>query len=463
MERTVARVPQAEMDRQRGFMDRVAAMGGGRYEIVTYGCQMNARDSETLAGLLQQMGYEPARSREEATLILFNTCCVRDNAERRVFGNVGHLRARKREDPRLVVGVCGCMMQQDGAAERLLASAPFVDIVFGTGSLHRLPELLCQYLEEGRRQVLVETDARAPIAEGLPAVRQSGVQAFVNIMFGCDNFCSYCIVPYVRGRERSREPRDILHEAEQLAKAGVKEITLLGQNVNSYRASDGTGFPQLLRLLDGVVPRIRFMTSHPKDLSDELISAMAELPSVCKQLHLPVQSGSDAVLERMNRRYTAEKYLALVEKLREAMPGIGLSTDIIVGFPGETEQDFEATMELDRLARYDSAYTFLYSKRRGTRAAEMPDQVPEEIMKERIYRLIAQQEKITAEKLAAFVGTEQQVLVEGASTRDKKAWMGRTDSGIAVNLTGKDIRPGDMLQVKIESAGANTLRGRREE
>lgn len=454
-----ALVPQEEKDRQQGFMDEVASLGGGKYEIVTYGCQMNVRDSQTLAGLLEGMGYRPAARREEADLILFNTCCVRDNAERRVFGNVGHLQAQKKANPRLVVGVCGCMMQQEGVPEKLLKSSPFVDLVFGTGNLYKLPELLLSVLKERRRRVLVDQNPMAPIAEGLPASRHGGVQAFVNIMFGCDNFCSYCIVPYVRGRERSRAPEQILAEAEDLARQGVQEITLLGQNVNSYRWSDGTDFPTLLRRLDGVVPRLRFMTSHPKDLSDALIETMASGRSICKQLHLPVQSGSNAILQSMNRRYTAERYLELVRKLRAAMPDIGLSTDIIVGFPGETDADFEATMELNRLVRFDSAYTFLYSKRQGTKAAAMENQVPEETMKERIYRLIAQQEAITQEKLRSMIGHELEVLVEGPSTRDENAYMGRTDAGITVNIEAQGLHPGDFALVSIASAGMNTLRG----
>ena len=454
-----ALVPQEEKDRQQGFMDEVASLGGGKYEIVTYGCQMNVRDSQTLAGLLEGMGYRPAARREEADLILFNTCCVRDNAERRVFGNVGHLQAQKKANPRLVVGVCGCMMQQEGVPEKLLKSSPFVDLVFGTGNLYKLPELLLSVLKERRRRVLVDQNPMAPIAEGLPASRHGGVQAFVNIMFGCDNFCSYCIVPYVRGRERSRAPEQILAEAKDLARQGVQEITLLGQNVNSYRWSDGTDFPTLLRRLDGVVPRLRFMTSHPKDLSDALIETMASGRSICKQLHLPVQSGSNAILQSMNRRYTAERYLELVRKLRAAMPDIGLSTDIIVGFPGETDADFEATMELNRLVRFDSAYTFLYSKRQGTKAAAMENQVPEETMKERIYRLIAQQEAITQEKLRSMIGHELEVLVEGTSTRDENAYMGRTDAGITVNIEAQGLHPGDFALVSIASAGMNTLRG----
>lgn len=454
-----ALVPQEEKDRQQGFMDEVASLGGGKYEIVTYGCQMNVRDSQTLAGLLEGMGYRPAARREEADLILFNTCCVRDNAERRVFGNVGHLQAQKKANPRLVVGVCGCMMQQEGVPEKLLKSSPFVDLVFGTGNLYKLPELLLSVLKERRRRVLVDQNPMAPIAEGLPASRHGGVQAFVNIMFGCDNFCSYCIVPYVRGRERSRAPEQILAEAEDLARQGVQEITLLGQNVNSYRWSDGTDFPTLLRRLDGVVPRLRFMTSHPKDLSDALIETMASGRSICKQLHLPVQSGSNAILQSMNRRYTAERYLELVRKLRSAMPDIGLSTDIIVGFPGETDADFEATMELNRLVRFDSAYTFLYSKRQGTKAAAMENQVPEETMKERIYRLIAQQEAITQEKLRSMIDRELEVLVEGPSTRDENAYMGRTDAGITVNIEAQGLHPGDFALVSIASAGMNTLRG----
>lgn len=454
-----ALVSQEEMGRQRGFMDEVAGFGGGKYEIVTYGCQMNARDSQTLAGLLEGMGYTPAKEREETDIILFNTCCVRDNAERRVFGNVAHLQERKRANPRLVIGVCGCMMQQDGAAEKLLKSCPFVDLVFGTGTLHRLPELLLSVLKEKKRTILIDSDPCAPVAEGLPASRTGSVQAFVNIMFGCNNFCSYCIVPYVRGRERSRAPEAILREMRELADAGVKEIMLLGQNVNSYRADDGTGFAQLLQRADGIVPRIRFMTSHPKDLSDELIRAMASSSSVCRQIHLPVQSGSDGILEQMNRRYTSAHYLQLVDKLRQAMPDIGLSTDIIVGFPGEAEEDFEKTMQLVRSVRYDSAFTFIYSRREGTKAAAMENQVKEEIKKQRIYRLIELQESITAQRLNDRIGRNEKLLIENVSARDKNAYMGRTDSGITVNVEGASLKLGDFVDVRIVSAGTNTLRG----
>ena len=459
-QKKAALVSEAEMEKQRGLMDEVAGFGGGKYEIVTYGCQMNARDSQTLAGLLENMGYAPAQSREEADLILFNTCCVRDNAERRVFGNVGHLQALKRAKPRLVVGVCGCMMQQDGAAQKLLKSSPFVDLIFGTGNLHRLPEMLLRVLRAGERVVQIDADPYAPIAEDLPASRGGSAQAFVNIMFGCNNFCTYCIVPYVRGRERSRAMDSIVREVDELAAQGVKEITLLGQNVNSYRAEDGSGLADLLRRLDGHVPRIRFMTSHPKDLSDDLIEAMASSRSVCHQLHLPVQSGSDTILQAMNRCYTAAHYLGLVQKLRAAMPDIGLSTDIIVGFPGETEADFLATMELDKAVRFDSAYTFIYSKRQGTRAAQMENQVEEEIKKERIYRLIAQQEQITSELLQKRIGSRERILIEGISARDENACMGRTDAGITVNVEDKRLETGRFADVLILSAGANTLRGR---
>ncbi|MDR3085070.1 MAG: tRNA (N6-isopentenyl adenosine(37)-C2)-methylthiotransferase MiaB [Christensenellaceae bacterium] len=452
------RLPEAEIERQRGIMDQIAANGVGKYWINTYGCQMNVRDSQTLAGMLEGMGYEKAAEQRQADLILFNTCCVRENAERRVFGNVGHLQALKKERPNLIVGVCGCMMQQDGSAERLLSSAPFVSLVFGTHNLYRFPELL-QGALKGERLVAIEGDPQGVIAEGLPAQREGNSRAFVNIMFGCNNFCSYCIVPFVRGRERSRAMGDILREIEGLSAQGIKEVTLLGQNVNSYAPEGGGSFPKLLKSLEGLVPRLRFMTSHPKDLSDELIEAMASSKTVCPQLHLPVQAGSNAILQAMNRGYTREKYLGLVEKLRDAMPEIGLSTDFIAGFPGETESDFAQTLDLCAKSRFDSAFTFIYSRRSGTKAAKMEGQIPSEIQHERLSRLIALQEGITAEKLRAMEGKEYELLIEEPSRRSKQDFMGRTGSGIAVNLHGEGLRPGDFARAKMVASGANTLRG----
>ena len=432
---------------------------GKRYHIVTYGCQMNAHDSETIAGMLEQMGMTEAAAREDADFVLYNTCCVRENAERRALGNVGWLKELKKVKPELIVGVCGCMVQQDGMAQKLIKRYPFVDIAFGT---HNLPELPGRFkkLLDSRERVVSVLDTDGMIAEGLPVKRAGGLMAYVTIMYGCDNFCSYCIVPYVRGRERSRLPEDILREVEQLKTEGVKEIMLLGQNVNSY-AGGGIDFAELLRRVDDIgIERVRFMTSHPKDLSDRLIDVMANSKHICHQLHLPVQHGSNRVLSAMNRCYTREHYLGVVKRLRDAMPDIGLTTDLIVGFPGETEEDFNQTIDLVRQVRYDSAYTFIYSPRQGTVAAEMPNQVDEETAKRRIHELIAVQEQITAETYAAQVGHVENVLCEGVSARSERQITGRTQRGITVNFDGSADMVGSVVPVMITGAGHNTLKGK---
>ena len=452
-------VSQEEMDKQRQCAARVREGFPGRtYKIVTYGCQMNAHDSENLAGMLEEMGFAPAADEGEADLILFNTCCIRDNAERRLLGNVSALAQRKREKPDLLVGVCGCMMQQEGGAQRLLDLCPFVDLVFGTHNLYRLPELLLRAL---RGQPVRETDGdeRGCIPEGLPVRRTSAIQGALTIMYGCNNFCTYCVVPYVRGRERSRSVADVVREAESMAASGIQEILLLGQNVNSY--AGGATFPELLRALDGVVPRIRFMTSHPKDLSDALIEEMARSRSVCPQFHLPVQSGNDKVLREMNRVYTRAHYLERVRALRQALPEVGLTTDVIAGFPGETEAEFADTLSLVEEVQYDSAFTFIYSPRRGTRAAARPDQIPEAVQHERLDRLIRVQERATASRLAQQVGSVQEVLVEGASRRREGFLAGRTGRGMTVNFPGDAALVGRIVPVRILGTGANTLRGER--
>lgn len=393
---------------------------GFQYYIESYGCQMNDHDAEKLSGMLQTCGFSPAPSKEEATLLLFNTCCVREHAEKRVFGNIGALKKRKENEPGLLIGVCGCMMQQREVAERLFKRFPFVDLVFGTHELHHFPLLLSRTLAGERVFSVRESDGE--IVEGLPVVRGGSFSTFVTIMYGCNNFCSYCIVPYVRGRERSRAPENIVAEVRSLAERGFREITLLGQNVNSYAyADDGVDFPELLRRVSTVegIERIRFMTSHPKDLSPRLIEAMATLPKVCNHIHLPVQSGSNRILSEMNRRYTREKYLGLVEDIRAAVDGVELTTDIIVGFPGETEEDFEETLALVRQVGFSAAYTFMYSPRLGTRAAEMENQVPEEVKKDRLLRLnacSAEQLKVGNQK---YIGQEGTVLVEGCDRREK--------------------------------------------
>lgn len=446
-------------DMPRITMDEVRPeprLSGRAYHIVTYGCQMNAHDSEQIAGILDRMGMHEAASRDEADLVIYNTCCVRDNAERRALGNVGWLKELKKVKPELMTGVCGCMVQQPGMAEKLIKRYPFLDIAFGTHELYKLPDMMRELLDSRARVVCVSEDDM--VAEGLPVKRVSRIQAYVNIMYGCNNFCSYCIVPYVRGRERSRLPEDILREVEELKRDGVREVMLLGQNVNSY-SGGGLDFAGLLREVDAIgVERIRFMTSHPKDLSDALIDVMANSHHICHQLHLPVQHGSDRVLEAMNRRYTAAHYLGLVDKLRGAMPDIGLTTDLIVGFPGETEDDFKATLDLVERVRYDSAYTFIFSPRQGTVAASMPNQVDEETSRRRIHELIAVQERITGEIYAGQAGRIERVLVEGPAARGEGKLAGRTERGITVNFTGT-ASEGELVDVKILGAGHNTLKG----
>ncbi|MDD3920843.1 MAG: tRNA (N6-isopentenyl adenosine(37)-C2)-methylthiotransferase MiaB [Eubacteriales bacterium] len=431
------------------------------YHIVTYGCQMNAHDSEKLAGMLETMGMREADDRTHADLVLFNTCCVRDNAERRALGNVIWLKELKKQKPELIIGVCGCMVQQPGMAERILKQYPFIDLAFGTHNLHKLPLMLEALLTQHKRVVSV-SDEDTVIAEGVPVHRLINYKAYITIMYGCDNFCSYCIVPYVRGRERSRKTADILREAEALLKGGTQEIMLLGQNVNSYGGGSGETFPALLRELDRLgVPRLRFMTSHPKDLSPELIEVMAESKHICNHLHLPVQSGSDEILKAMNRRYTRADYLSKVEALRKAVPNIGLTTDLIVGFPGETDAQFADTVSLVQKVGYDSAFTFIYSPRKGTAAAELPGQVKGEVAKERIQRLIETVEAGTAAAQQQLIGKPESVLVESLSKRDKSKVSGKGTRGMTITFEGTESDIGTIVPVTITSAAANTLRAER--
>ena len=432
------------------------------YHVVTYGCQMNAHDSEKISGMLEQMGMVLSEKREEADLVVFNTCCVRENAERRALGNVTWLREVRKQKPDMLIAVCGCMIQEPGMAQKILKQYRFIDLAFGTANLHKLPEMIYELLNGGKQVVKVEDQDR--IAEDLPIKRLRNDAAYLTIMYGCDNFCSYCIVPYVRGRERSRDPESILREAEQLSSSGVKEIMLLGQNVNSY----GKGLPGritfagLLKRLDELdIPRIRFMTSHPKDLSDELIDVMASGKHILPQFHLPVQSGNDEILRQMNRHYTRQQYLDRVAKLRAAIPGIGLSTDIIVGFPGETEEQFEDTMNLVREVRFDSAFTFIYSPRTGTKAAEMSGRIPEKTATERIQRLIELQENLQKETLLRFVGTEEEILVEGLSRRSSLAVSGKGKHAVSVTVDGTEDDIGQILHCRITGLKNNTLTGER--
>ena len=460
MNNETRRVSEEEILRQKEIMARVRGMlpAGRKYHIVTLGCQMNVRDSETLAGMLTEMGFTEAATREEADLILYNTCCVRENAENKALGNVIWLKELKKDKPELIICVGGCMTQEEGMAESLIRQYPFIDLVFGTHNAYRFPEYLEKVLSD-RVQVFEVLDTGGTICEGLPEKRSNPYFGFVNIMYGCNNFCSYCIVPYVRGRERSREMGDILDECKRLQDAGAREIMLLGQNVNSYMGG-GAKFAELLYRVDALgIPRVRFMTSHPKDLSDELIAAYGELTHLMPNLHLPVQAGNDEILKRMNRHYDREKYLSLVKRLRAVRPDIGLTTDIIVGFPGETEAQFADTLSLVREVRFDAAYTFIYSPRAGTRAAEMDDPISMEEKTERIQRLIALQQAITSEVLASQIGQIQPVLVDSVSTRSEKTIGGKTPRAHMVNFPGSAERIGQTVPVRITSAGKNTLRG----
>ncbi len=454
-------VSEQEMERQRAFMQSVRERPERprSYHIVSMGCQMNERDSESVAGMLQAMGMRPEPVRERADLILYNTCCVRENAENKALGNVIWLKELKKDKPELMICVGGCMTQERGMAAAMKAKYPFIDLIYGTHNLYRLPEYIYRVLTE-RRPVVEVLDIDGEVVEGMPEARRNRFNAFVNIMYGCDNFCTYCIVPYVRGRERSRQPEAVLEECRRLRDEGAQEIMLLGQNVNSYRGG-GAAFAELLYRVDGLgIPRIRFMTSHPKDLSDELIAAYGELKHLMPQLHLPVQSGSDEILARMNRCYTREHYLDLVKRLRAVVPEIGLTSDIIVGFPGETLEQFEETMRLVREVRFDAAYTFIYSPRKGTRAAEYPDDTPYEVKSERIQRLIELQQSISLEVLQAQVGRRERVLVEAVSTRDEGSVGGKTPRGHMVNFPGDASLIGRFIDLEITSAGRNTLRGR---
>lgn len=417
----------------------------------TFGCQMNARDSEKLSGILENIGYTKAES-EDADFVIYNTCTVRENANNKVYGRLGYLHGFKKKNPYMKIGLCGCMMQEPSVVEKLKKSYSFVDLIFGTHNLYKFAELLAKVLESDSMVVDVwqETDK---IVEELPVERKYPFKSGVNIMFGCNNFCSYCIVPYVRGRERSRSPEDILQEIEKLAKDGVVEIMLLGQNVNSYgkNLKDPISFAELLSEVQKIqgIERIRFMTSHPKDLSDELIEVMKNSPKVCSHLHLPLQSGSTRILKEMNRRYTKEQYLSLVDKVRKAMPDISITTDIIVGFPGETEEDFLETMDVVRRVRFDSAFTFIYSKRTGTPAAAMEGQVSEDVVKDRFDRLLKEVQSIASEKAMEQTGKVMPVLVEGINEQDASLVTGRLSNNSIVHLPGGKDMIGTIQNVEL--------------
>ena len=422
--------------------------------IQTFGCQMNARDSEKLLGILEEAGFVQGTD-ENSDFVLYNTCTVRENANLKVYGRLGYLGGLKRKNPDMLIALCGCMMQEPQVVEKIRKSYRHVDIIFGTHNIFRLAELIWRRLAEKKMMVDIweGTDA---IVEDLPVERKYSFKSGVNIMFGCNNFCSYCIVPYVRGRERSRNPEDIIREIEGLVADGVVEVMLLGQNVNSYGKTleEPITFAELLRRVERIdgLERIRFMTSHPKDLSDELIEVMKNSRKICKHLHLPVQSGSSRILKQMNRKYTKEQYLELVDKLRAAVPDIALTTDIIVGFPGETEEDFQETLDVVRQVRYDSAFTFIYSRRTGTPAAAMEDQIPEDVVKDRFDRLLKEVQEIAAQVVKRDEGTVQKVLVEEMDTHESGYVTGRLSNNTVVHFPGDASLIGRIVDVSLDEA-----------
>ncbi len=449
-----------ETARQEYFIERARQLLGrmedeaGRpftFCIRTFGCQMNARDSEKLRGILKAVGYEES-GREDADFVLFNTCTVRENANNRLYGHLGYLGGYKKQNPQMIVAVCGCMMQEEQAVQRIRRSYRFVDLLFGTHNLFRFPELLVKVFEERGTVVDIWPEA-AGTEPRLPNARNYFFKTGVNIMYGCDNFCSYCIVPYVRGRERSRTPREILDEIRDFVDDGVVEVMLLGQNVNSYGKNlpEAVTFAELLRQVEQIdgLRRIRFMTSHPKDLSDELIGVMGASEKLCPHLHLPLQSGSTRLLEVMNRHYTKEQYLALTEKIRAAVPGIAITTDIMVGFPGETEEDFEETMDVVRKVRFDNAFTFLYSRRTGTPAAAMEDQIPEDVAKQRFDRLLVEVQTIAAEQAAGLTGQIREALIESVNRQDPSLVTGRLGNNSIVHLPGDERLVGQIVPVRL--------------
>ena len=452
--------PVQEPERQYWFMKKARQMVREKEKelgrpltacTVTFGCQMNARDSEKLAGVLERIGYVETED-ENADFVIYNTCTVRENANLRVYGRLGYLHSLKKKNPHMMIALCGCMMQEAQVVEKLKKSYSFVNLIFGTHNIYKFAELVVSALLSDRMVIDIWKDTDK-IVEDLPVERKYPFKSGVNIMFGCNNFCSYCIVPYVRGRERSRNPRDIIREIERLVADGVVEVMLLGQNVNSYgkNLEEPMTFARLLQEVEKIegLERIRFMTSHPKDLSDELIDVMKNSKKICRHIHLPLQSGSSRILKLMNRRYDKEKYLELVRKIRAAMPDISLTTDIIVGFPGETEEDFLETMDVVEKVRYDSAFTFIYSKRTGTPAAVMEDQVPEEVVKDRFDRLLKKVQEIGREMSSRDTGTIQEVLVEEQNSQDPHLVTGRLSNNLLVHFPGDTSLIGQLCQVEL--------------
>lgn len=432
-----------------------------RYHIVTYGCQMNVHDSERIAGMLSELGYSSCDSMEEADVVVFNTCCIRENAENHAYGNIGMLKKLKSAKRDMIIAVGGCMPQQIGKADILHKKFPYVDVIFGTHNLNKLKDYILER-QSGKKSVIEIFDSEGEIVEGEHPLRTSYPNAWINITYGCNNFCSYCIVPYVRGRERSRRSENVIEEARSLISDGYKELTLLGQNVNSYaNGSDDIRFPALLEKISAIDGkfRLRFMTSHPKDFSEELAKAIASDRKICRCVHLPVQSGSDRILKAMNRKYTSADYLKKIEILKKYVPDCAVTTDLIVGFPGETDEDFKATLNLVKKVGYSSAFTFVYSKREGTVAAKMPDQVPEEVCKERIMELVALVNSLTREHSAKYVGKTCEILCEGYD--DKRGlFLGRDEYGRMGYFASEKNIIGEFVNMFVEEANGVSLMGK---
>ena len=464
-----------EIELQKQYIVKVKELNNNKklkYTIITMGCQLNENDSEKLCGMAGEMGYTRTQNQNEADLAIFNTCCVRENAEDKLFGKLGELKKIK-EEKGIIIAIGGCMMQEKHITDKIKQSYPFVDIIFGTHTLHKFPEDLYKTIQEKRKlEDILDIDGK--IYEGLPIKRDSKMKASVTIMNGCNNFCSYCIVPYVRGRERSRKPKDIINEVKELAKQGYKEITLLGQNVNSYLRVEREknipfeeyegicSFATLLKALNKIdgIERIRFVSPHPKDFTDDVIDAIATCEKVCKLVHLPLQAGNTKVLKEMNRKYTKEQYLELVEKMKNKIPNLTLSTDIIVGFPGETDEEFEDTLDVVRKVKFEQVYMFIYSRRIGTPGDKMENQIPEEVKHKRFDKLKALVESQIEENNQEYIGTIQKILVEGTSKNNEEMLTGRTDSNKVVIFKGDKNLIGQMLELEIVSEHMWYLKGK---
>ena len=450
------------IEKQKEYMEKVKKINENKnkmYYILTMGCQLNENDSEKLIGIMEKMGYTKSDDIKNADLYVINTCCVRENAEEKLFGKLGELKKIK-ENKNIVIAIGGCMMQEEHITEKIKKSYPFVDVVFGTHTLHKFPEDLYTTITKNKK-VKDVIDIDGEIYEGLPVKRSSNKQASVIIMYGCNNFCSYCIVPYVRGRERSRKPEDILNEIKELAKEGYREITLLGQNVNSYKGGENYNFANLLEDVDKIegIEVIRFVSPHPKDFTDDVIDVISKSSKISRLIHVPLQSGSTKVLKEMNRKYTKEQYLDLIKRIRNKIPDVVFSTDIIVGFPGETEEDFEDTIDVVKQVNFEQIFMFIYSRRVGTRADKMENQIPEEIKHKRFDRLKQVFEESVEENNKKYVGTTQKILVEGYSKNNQDMLTGRTDTNKVVIFEGPEKLIGKIINIKIISEHKWYLKG----